>query len=689
MKTRWFKKTAVLLLAGFIFTNTFTGMAFAADGEPAEIVTEETGVFEETAADEGMDLTEAPAAPEAPVAPEAPEAPEAPAVDELDAEEANALINEYNNAVDEYNEKADAYNAELDAYESEKAAYNEKAAAYNAEVEKDNAEAEEHNRAEAEKEEAYAKQVETYNQNLAKYEDKDAQYKARVQAQNEKLGDMGRATKDTIQELGTVLSEDYFIKSWRGPVRIGKAGDLAVRWEDLKVTNDRSTIQITQNGSQDGEKYKVANFHVFQDFTSFADSDAYYAEHGYDCMNINLDDENGIIIIPAALIDRLAYFEYEVAEFSESDSVTVTGQNAVFNSASLLINRYFEGSTQGGTWMPALGVFAINAADYETDWTGTAHTFTFANGTCDNSYVKNPLNVNTYQLYKAYSNVKPVSPEEFTPEYREMRNPVELLGESIASRLGRIAKMELIKAAEAVQEEAEEEKAEVIPAGKNTDNPTDTTGGSKKTDSGNATEEAAPAIENILNAVEENTVPAAAPAVTAPAARTAVTGTAVVSAPAAAVIEAEETAESAKIEEAEIAESEMPLAASLTENDIPAAAPAAAESIEFFALINLILAVLTAIMALGMIGTYFRGKEDNEEEEGEKKHRAGKFLGIIPAAAGIIAFILTEDITNPMQLTDRWTILMAVIFAAGLATAYFTRNRKQEEEESEAEVVTA
>ncbi len=35
----------------------------------------------------------------------------------------------------------------------------------------------------------------------------------------------------------------------------------------------------------------------------------------------------------------------------------------------------------------------------------------------------------------------------------------------------------------------------------------------------------------------------------------------------------------------------------------------------------------------------------------------------------------------PMVLTDRWTLLMAIVAIAGLLLAYFTRNKKAEEEE--------
>ena len=99
-----------------------------------------------------------------------------------------------------------------------------------------------------------------------------------------------------------------------------------------------------------------------------------------------------------------------------------------------------------------------------------------------------------------------------------------------------------------------------------------------------------------------------------------------------------------------------------------------------------------------MIISYFKKKNDDDEGEDEqdvqrsaekddddkkKKRRKSKFLGIIPAVGSVIAFILTEDMRLPMTLVDKWTFLMLVILFIGLATAFFTSNKKQEKEDEE------
>ncbi|MCL2707229.1 MAG: hypothetical protein FWE97_03615, partial [Dehalococcoidia bacterium] len=44
-------------------------------------------------------------------------------------------------------------------------------------------------------------------------------------------------------------------------------------------------------------------------------------------------------------------------------------------------------------------------------------------------------------------------------------------------------------------------------------------------------------------------------------------------------------------------------------------------------------------------------------------------LSIIAAIAGVIVFILTENMSNPMVLVDRWTIVNAIILVLGAICA--------------------
>ena len=91
-----------------------------------------------------------------------------------------------------------------------------------------------------------------------------------------------------------------------------------------------------------------------------------------------------------------------------------------------------------------------------------------------------------------------------------------------------------------------------------------------------------------------------------------------------------------------------------------------------WALLNLILAAASVIMALAMVITFITGKED---ESGEKKRNGLKFLGLIPGIGAIIAFLLTEKFGGDMVFTDKWTILMAVIAAISIVLTIVIKNK--------------
>ncbi len=131
------------------------------------------------------------------------------------------------------------------------------------------------------------------------------------------------------------------------------------------------------------------------------------------------------------------------------------------------------------------------------------------------------------------------------------------------------------------------------------------------------------------------------------------------------------------------------------EPEIPmVAAPGAA-----WALINLILTILTGLITLALFITYFSRKkeeeeedengnvkvkaDDEEEEETEKRKGLLRLLSIIPTITAIVVFILTEDMRNPMILIDKYTWIMAVIALVQLAVAYFSRKEDEEDEEDE------
>ena len=88
-----------------------------------------------------------------------------------------------------------------------------------------------------------------------------------------------------------------------------------------------------------------------------------------------------------------------------------------------------------------------------------------------------------------------------------------------------------------------------------------------------------------------------------------------------------------------------------------------------WALLNLLAAIGTAATAIGMCVSAVRGKAS------AKSGKAG-FLGLIPAAASIVTFLLTEKLGGAMALADRWTVPMLALLLANGALAWFTRSKE-------------
>ncbi len=106
-----------------------------------------------------------------------------------------------------------------------------------------------------------------------------------------------------------------------------------------------------------------------------------------------------------------------------------------------------------------------------------------------------------------------------------------------------------------------------------------------------------------------------------------------------------------------------------------------------WALVNLIMTVLTAVWSAYMLLRYFGRRRDEDVMAKSateiKKHGLKRIISLVPAIGGIVAFLLTEDVRNPMVFTDRWTLLMVAIFLiqAGVA-AVAARSHKEEPKEA-------
>ena len=137
-------------------------------------------------------------------------------------------------------------------------------------------------------------------------------------------------------------------------------------------------------------------------------------------------------------------------------------------------------------------------------------------------------------------------------------------------------------------------------------------------------------------------------------------------APAASTTIANDVMPLAAVDAEEISENAVPMA--IMDNETPQAPATGA-----WALINLLSALATALLSLIMMIGYFRARD-----------RKGilRFASLIPAVAAVVAFLLTENMANPMILTDEWTVMMVIILAIQTGVALLVGKKDSENAET-------
>ena len=148
---------------------------------------------------------------------------------------------------------------------------------------------------------------------------------------------------------------------------------------------------------------------------------------------------------------------------------------------------------------------------------------------------------------------------------------------------------------------------------------------------------------------------------------TTVTAPAATTAPAAGDADEEEPVEEEVVEEEETPLAEEPAEEeTITDEETPLA-----ESASGWALLNLILAIVTVIGAVVLVIGYFAGYQT-----------IWRLLSLIPAIGGVVAFFLTEDMSLPMAFVDSWTLLMVIIAVVQVVIAVMAMRDKEEEEDA-------
>ncbi|MCL2632207.1 MAG: InlB B-repeat-containing protein, partial [Coriobacteriia bacterium] len=107
-----------------------------------------------------------------------------------------------------------------------------------------------------------------------------------------------------------------------------------------------------------------------------------------------------------------------------------------------------------------------------------------------------------------------------------------------------------------------------------------------------------------------------------------------------------------------------------------------------WALINLLCAIAGILVAIAVIIRMIVAKRKEEDEEtGEieqtKRRTIWIVLTVILAIVGIVFFILTEDMRNPMIMVDRWTIFNVIFLVLGIVTALLSFKSETTEEQEQ------
>ena len=156
------------------------------------------------------------------------------------------------------------------------------------------------------------------------------------------------------------------------------------------------------------------------------------------------------------------------------------------------------------------------------------------------------------------------------------------------------------------------------------------------------------------------------------------------------------------VEKEETPKAEEPKTEKVEEEYTPKASPQ-----YYWALINLICAILTVLFGLLLLISKRHKDEDDEEEDDETKEQVtnkddedkeqeqekkrGTFtrvLAVLIAIASVVFFLVTEDLSLPWTWTDQWTIWMVVIGLVQIVVFFVGRKWKNvddDEDEEEAQ----
>ena len=113
---------------------------------------------------------------------------------------------------------------------------------------------------------------------------------------------------------------------------------------------------------------------------------------------------------------------------------------------------------------------------------------------------------------------------------------------------------------------------------------------------------------------------------------------------------------------------------------------AASQQIESWALINLIATLLTFLITIVLLIFAFINKRKESDELEIKNRMIGRIISIVVAIVTGFVFLITEDMSLPMVLVDKWTLIMIAFLTLQLIIMILCKHKEEEiEEEYEGE----
>ena len=601
---------------------------------------------------------------------EKPEKPEKP---EAKSHEDNGKIEEYNKKVDEYNKSAKEHNEKVDR-EYEAAVK---------EAEEKNAEIDQHNAAENERVEAAesrnAQAVKDAEEANAKIDEENAAEEASVNEHNssedEKVKASAEAKKAAEDENESIKAHNEAVEKYA----VDKAkydADYAQYQTDLKyeqlikakgyasVEQYNDMINTYYNEPAKASVEKNASAKTVSAKDTYAVTEA--ADKAGASVKVHIEH-----VFEGTDISYIEDFDIDRNDVITINSIAALGNATEPGYASLYYNT--DNAHKMGYWVPYIE-FQYNASYMNSSWNcGTSYEVSYKDGTIRKYDSEDIVAIYTYtwvplKTYKTYNT--PVAPTE--PE-----NPGE------AKELVEVPELYKPEYKEYVQKQHVEAKTEVVEAANILEYIASPIKGEYLELLSYMDLFDVPVIEIAEETAAEiiDDTPAPAEVPEAPAADKTKVAAATVKialndAPTAGINEAAETVaienvDTPKAESVDIIENEAPLAGN-----------------PVWALINLIMTIVTGLISAVLLAGWFSRKKDENENENEddKTERKGfvRAASLIPAVGSVIAFILTENMNNPMVLVDRWTILMAVILLIQAAVAILAKKNNKKEDNSEA-----